>query len=108
MVIGNLLFHTMILERSTTNEPRLMYAIGFFITLFVFQILVTILLLGEDIFRIPQGIYSYFTKTPDQNEFLPQRRKLISQIALGIAAIPFAFIPALIVKSIKPEPSSSK
>ena len=90
MVIGNLLFHTMILERSTTNEPRLMYAIGFFITLFVFQILVTILLLGEDIFRIPQGIYSYFTKTPDQNEFLPQRRKLISQIALGIAAIPFA------------------
>ena len=90
MVIGNLMFHTMILERSTTNEPRLMYAIGFFISLFVFQILVTILLLGEDIFRIPQGIYSYFTKTPDQTEFLPQRRKLISQIALGIAAIPFA------------------
>ena len=90
MVVGNLLFYTVVLERSTSNEPRLMYAIGFFISLFVFQILVTILLLGEDIFRIPQGIYAYFSKMPDQVQFLPQRRKLISQIAIGMAAIPFA------------------
>ena len=90
MVVGNLLFYTVVLERSTSNEPRLMYAIGFFISLFVFQILVTILLLGEDIFRIPQGIYAYFSKMPDQVQFLPQRRKLISQISIGLAAIPFA------------------
>ena len=90
MVVGNLLFYTVVLERSTSNEPRLMYAIGFFISLFVFQILVTILLLGEDIFRIPQGIYAYFSKMPDQVQFLPQRRKLIPQIAIGLAAIPFA------------------
>lgn len=90
MVVGNLLFYTVVLERSTSNEPRLMYAIGFFISLFVFQILVTIFLLGEDIFRIPQGIYAYFSKMPDQVQFLPQRRKLISQIAIGLAAIPFA------------------
>jgi hypothetical protein len=90
MVVGNLLFYTIVLERSTSNEPRLMYAIGFFISLFVFQILVTILLLGEDIFRIPQGIYAYFSKMPDQVQFLPQRRKLISQIAIGLASIPFA------------------
>lgn len=90
MVVGNLLFYNIVLERSTSNEPRIMYAIGFFISLFVFQILVTILLLGEDIFRIPQGIYAYFSKMPDQVQFLPQRRKLISQIAIGLAAIPFA------------------
>ena len=90
MVVGNLLFYTVVLERSTSNEPRLMYAIGFFISLFVFQILATIFLLGEDIFRIPQGIYAYFSKMPDQVQFLPQRRKLISQIAVGLAAIPFA------------------
>ena len=90
MVVGNLIFYTLILDRSTTNEPKLMYAIGFFLSLFVFQILVTIFLMGEDIFRIPQGIYAYFSKIPDQNQFLPQRRKLISQIAVGLAAIPFA------------------
>ena len=89
MVVGNLIFYTLILDRSTTNEPKLMYAIGFFLSLFVFQILVAIFLMGEDIFRIPQGIYAYFSKIPDQNQFLPQRRKLISQIAVGLAAIPF-------------------
>ena len=89
MVVGNLIFYTLILDRSTTNEPKLMHAIGFFLSLFVFQILVTIFLMGEDIFRIPQGIYAYFLKIPDQNQFLPQRRKLISQIAVGLAAIPF-------------------
>ena len=89
MVVGNLIFYTLILDRSTTNEPKLMYAIGFFLSLFVFQILVTIFLMGEDIFRIPQGIYAYFSKIPDQNQFLPQRRKLISQIAVSLAAIPF-------------------
>ena len=89
MVVGNLIFYTLILDRSTANEPKLMYAIGFFLSLFVFQILVTIFLMGEDIFRIPQGIYAFFSKIPDQNQFLPQRRKLISQIAVGLAAIPF-------------------
>lgn len=89
-IIGNVLLQTLVLERSTSTEPRLMYAIGFFITLFTFQVLVTIFLLGEDILRLPQGIYSYFTKMPDQIQFLPKRRKFISQIALGLAAIPFA------------------
>lgn len=90
LVIGNLLFHTVIIERSTQTEPRLMYAIGFFISLFTFQALITIILLGEDILRVPQGIYSFFTKMPGETKFLPERRKIISQIAISIAAIPFA------------------
>jgi len=90
MIIGNLVLHTLVIERSTTMEPRLMYAIGFFVTLFAFQALVTLLLLGEDILRIPQGIYVFFTKMPGQTQFLPERRKIISQIAVGLAAIPFA------------------
>ncbi|MBF12493.1 MAG: phosphoesterase [Flavobacteriaceae bacterium] len=89
LVMGNLLFHTLILERTTATEPRLMYAIGFFITLFIFQALVTIILLGEDVLRIPQGIYGYFTKMPGQTQFLPERRKIISQIAVSLATIPF-------------------
>lgn len=90
LIIGNLLFHTLVLERTTATEPRLMYAIGFFITLFAFQAVVTLVLLGEDILRLPQGIYTYFTKMPGQTQFLPERRKLISQLAVGLAAIPFA------------------
>ena len=65
-----------------------MYAIGFFIALFVFQAVLSIALLAEDIIRIPFTIYNYFTKIPGQLRYLPSRRIFISQIALGVAAIP--------------------
>jgi predicted MPP superfamily phosphohydrolase len=67
-----------------------MYAIGFFITLFTFQIVISIVLAVEDVFRIPQSIYAYFSKLPGQTDFYPSRRKIVSQTALGLAAIPFA------------------
>ena len=88
--VGNLLFYTLILERNTTNEPRLMYAIGFFLSLLIFQLLVSVILLAEDVFRIPQALYSFLKRVPEQTQFIPSRRKIISQIALGLASIPFA------------------
>ena len=90
IIVGNLLFYTLILERNTTNEPRLMYAIGFFVSLLIFQLLVSVILLAEDVFRIPQALYSFLKRVPDQTQFIPSRRKIISQIALGLASIPFA------------------
>ena len=90
IIVGNLLFYTLILERNTTNEPRLMYAIGFFLSLLIFQLLVSVILLAEDVFRIPQALYSFLKKVPEQTQFIPSRRKIISQIALGLASIPFA------------------
>lgn len=90
LIIGNLLFYTFGFSRETGMNPRMMYAIGFFITLFTFQALVSIVLFAEDIFRIPQAIYAFFTKTQGQSQFFPERRVFISRIALGLAAIPFA------------------
>ena len=90
IIVGNLLFYTLILERNTTNEPRLMYAIGFFLSLLIFQLLVSVILLAEDVFRIPQALYSFLKRVPEQTQFIHSRRKIISQIALGLASIPFA------------------
>ena len=90
IIVGNLLFYTLILERNTTNEPRLMYAIGFFLSLLIFQLLVSVILLAEDVFRIPQALYSFLKRVPEQTQFIPSRRKIISQIALTLASIPFA------------------
>jgi predicted MPP superfamily phosphohydrolase len=88
-VIGNLLLHTLYFERTPQTEPRLMYAIGFFISLFVFQAVLTFVLLAEDVIRIPQAIYHFFTRIPGEVQFMPARRVLISKIALGLAALPF-------------------
>ncbi len=88
LIIGNLVVHTLVLELSVVMEPRLMYAIGFFISLFVFQMIITLILLSEDVFRIPQTIYAYFSKFPGQTEFAPARRAFVSKLAIGIASIP--------------------
>ena len=89
LVIGNLLLHTLYFERTPQTEPRLMYAIGFFISLFVFQAVLTLVLIAEDVIRIPQAIYHFFTRIPGEVQFMPDRRALISKIALGLAALPF-------------------
>jgi predicted MPP superfamily phosphohydrolase len=89
LIIGNLLLHTLYFERTPQTEPRLMYAIGFFISLFVFQAVLTLVLLAEDVIRIPQAIYHFFTRIPGEVQFMPARRVLISKIALGLAALPF-------------------
>jgi len=90
LVIGNLLIHTLVFDRTPTMEPRFMYAIGFFISLFVFQAVLTIVMISEDIIRTPIALYNYITKIPGQIRYLPSRRIFISQVALGIAAIPLA------------------
>ena len=89
LILGNLLLHSLILERLDNMEPKLMYAIGLFITLFTFQALITLVLMAEDIIRVPQSIYAYFFKMPGQSNFFPERRKFLSQLAIGLAAIPF-------------------
>jgi predicted MPP superfamily phosphohydrolase len=49
----------------------------------------------EDVFRVPQGLYSYFMQDSGSENgvrHFPSRRKFISQIGLGLAAVPFASI----------------
>jgi predicted MPP superfamily phosphohydrolase len=45
--------------------------------------------MGEDIFRIGAGTVNYFANYSKDVDFFPERRKFVSQIALGLAAVPF-------------------
>jgi uncharacterized protein len=66
-------------------------AIGLFLTLYLPKIVMMLFMFGEDIIRLPQAAYSFFTENDgSQSNHFPLRRKFISQLALGIAAIPFA------------------
>lgn len=65
------------------------YAIGSFLMLIAFQILLIAFLFIEDLARIFQAIYGYLTGNKvSEAGFLPSRRKFVSQIALGLASIP--------------------
>ncbi|MGB7785715.1 MAG: metallophosphoesterase [Salinimicrobium sp.] len=65
------------------------YAIGFFLVFFVPKLVFFFLLFGEDIVRLVIGGYRKIAYSGSDFD-LPSRRKFISQVALGAAAVPFA------------------
>lgn len=69
--------------------PSRMYTFGFFLAIFIPKLLVIIFMFGEDIARFSVGLFSKFGGS-DDGFYLPSRRKFISIVAIGIAAIPFA------------------
>jgi len=89
VVIGNLFYQ---FNQSAPNDGfggGRGYAIGIFLAFFVGKILLSLVMLGEDVVRIPlAGIQKLFGST--DNFEIPSRRKFISTIAIGLAAIPFA------------------
>lgn len=76
-------------DRSVGQTPQTMMTFGLLLLLYVPKLLLTIILFGEDIVRFFAGLFGVITKSGSEG-FLPERRKFVSQIALGIAAIPFA------------------
>ncbi|WP_299364945.1 metallophosphoesterase [Winogradskyella sp.] len=95
-VIGNFIFQFYGFNRSSGFSQANSLAVGFLIALVVPKLVLIAVMFTEDVFRIPQGIYSYFMQddsaSGSQIKHLPSRRKFISQIGLGLAAVPFASI----------------
>jgi len=94
-VLGNFMFQFYNFNRNNGFSPSNSFAVGMLITMVVPKLVLIIAMFGEDVFRIPQGIYSYFMQDSGGDskiKHFPARRKFISQIALGIAAIPFASV----------------
>jgi predicted MPP superfamily phosphohydrolase len=83
-----ILFIYAISSGESRTNPRLMYIFGLFLALFVPKLFLTIFMFGEDVVRFFVGIFS---KIGGGNEsfYIPSRRKFVSTLALGIAAIPF-------------------
>ncbi|WP_194766966.1 metallophosphoesterase [Tamlana sp. I1] len=92
-VLGNFVFQFYGFNRSDGFSHTHGYAVGFLIAVAVPLILVVGVMLLEDVFRVPQAIYRYFTEgQSDNGQYMSSRRQFISKIALGLAAIPFASI----------------
>ena len=75
-------------DRSRGIQNREMYILGWFLVLFVPKLLLVVIMFGEDVFRVLIGLFRKLSSSQTSFE-LPSRRKFISGIALGIAAIPF-------------------
>ena len=95
-VMGNFLIQFYGFNRSNVFSQANSLAVGFLIAMVVPKLVLIAIMFSEDVFRIPQGIYSYFMQddsgSANQIKHIPARRRFISQIALGLAAVPFASI----------------
>lgn len=76
-------------DRSVGQTQASLRTMGLLLLVYVPKILITLILLGEDVFRISIGAINYFVDYSNDATFLPSRRKFVSQVGLGLAAIPF-------------------
>ncbi len=71
------------------TNPKMMYVYGLFLALFVPKIIAVVVMFGEDVIRVFVGVFYKIGGGSDAS-FMPSRRKFVSTVALGVAAIPFA------------------
>ena len=77
-------------DRSVGQNKQSLITIGLFLVVFVPKIFLTVFMFGEDLFRLIRGLINYFVEYDNPTSYIPERRKFVSQIALAVAAIPFA------------------
>ena len=76
-------------NRSIGQTRQTMFTMALLLIVYVPKLILTLILLGEDIFRLGAATINYFVNYDNSADFLKSRRKFVSQIGLGIAAVPF-------------------
>ena len=89
LVLGNFIFQFTIGEEQgrVLSRPK-SYAAGFLLTMLTFQVITVLFLFSEDIFRLLAASYKKLFGAEKEFSF-PERRRFLSLIAMGIAAVPF-------------------
>ncbi|NAS10371.1 metallophosphoesterase [Poritiphilus flavus] len=90
IVLGNFIYQfTWGSEAGRVLSRPKSYAFGLLLAIITFKIITIIFLFSEDIFRLFAAGYQKFFGT--SREFsIPTRRRFLSMVALGIAALPFS------------------
>ncbi|MGC1632083.1 MAG: metallophosphoesterase [Gelidibacter sp.] len=89
VIAGNLIIQFGSGTGGRVLSPSKSYAFGFILAFILANVVLIFFLVGEDIVRAFSGVYSKFF-TSKETFHMPSRRKFVSAIALGAAAIPFA------------------
>ena len=87
LIYLNLFYVIFTTPRSAGQTKEFQWAVGFMLTALIPKLFVFIVLFGEDIVRVIQKLISYLSA--GETASMPGRRTFISQIALGLAALPF-------------------
>ncbi|MBF00873.1 metallophosphoesterase [Flavobacterium coralii] len=75
-------------DRSVGQNKQTLFTFGLLLLTYVPKMVIAIVMFGEDIVRFFFGVMREFLGNSNES-FLIERRKFVSQAALGLAAIPF-------------------
>ena len=75
-------------DRSVGQTKTTLITLGLLLLVLLPKIVLTFVMLLEDVFRFLMGTVTHFMGH-NSDSFLPERRKFVSQVALGLAAVPF-------------------
>ncbi len=76
-------------DRKVGQTSMTMITLGLLLLVLIPKILITFFMALEDVLRLLIGSKNYFANYDKEASFLPERRRFVSQLALGIAAVPF-------------------
>ena len=76
-------------DRRVGQTSMTMVTLGLLLLVLIPKVLITFFMALEDVLRLLIGSKNFFANYDKEASFLPERRRFVSQIALGIAAIPF-------------------
>jgi len=89
LLIAYIIYSLLQFDRSIGQTQQTMLVMGLILTVYVPKLTITLVLMGEDIFRLASGTVNHFINYDKDADFFSARRKFISQIGLGLAAVPF-------------------
>jgi predicted MPP superfamily phosphohydrolase len=91
LTIGFIIWGIMHFDRSVGQNKQSLFTLGLLLLVLVPKIVLAVFLFGEDLLRLPTAIFNYFSRPTQASaiDYIPQRRRFVSQLAMGLAAIPF-------------------
>ena len=81
-------YELMKFDRSVGQTKATLITLGLLLLVLLPKLVLTFVLLLEDVTRILIGTVTHFMGH-NSDSFLPERRKFVSQVAIGLAAVPF-------------------
>jgi len=89
LLIAFIVFSFARFDRSLGQTQQTLFVTGLLLLIYVPKIMVTLVMFGEDVFRLGSSTFDYFVNSDKDAFVFTGRRKFVSQIGFGLAAVPF-------------------
>ena len=89
LIVFYITYYIFQFDRKVGQTRQSLITLSLLLTVLLPKLVITAIMIGEDLFRLFSGSINYFIENNNRTTFLASRRKFVSQIGLGLAAVPF-------------------